>query len=290
MFEFILPVALSIGAGLLFAIGTLLLSLGLRHGDPQSATLLDIGAAAVVYWLFSPFFIESWFWFTSATLVFAALGVIRPFVSSNLAALGIRYLGPTLTATFSSITPLFAAGFGIFLLGEHFTLPIGIGTATIIAALIILTHRGSLGTSWPVWALAFPLGAAVVRSFAHAMTKLGLAIVPEPFYVGFIGYSVALVVAPAVQRARRQPMPNPVRRPGLWWCVAAGVCHASAVMMMNSALLLSPLIIVVPLVSIYPFFTLALSLAIFRRETLSARTVIAVLLVVPGVLLIGLSS
>jgi len=130
LFEFILPVALSIGAGLLFAIGTLLLSLGLRHGDPQSATLLDIGAAAVVYWLFSPFFIESWFWFTSATLVFAALGVIRPFVSSNLAALGIRYLGPTLTATFSSITPLFAAGFGIFLLGEHFTLPIGIGTAT----------------------------------------------------------------------------------------------------------------------------------------------------------------
>jgi len=273
LFEFILPVALSIGAGLLFAIGTLLLSLGLRHGDPQSATLLDIGAAAVVYWLFSPFFIESWFWFTSATLVFAALGVIRPFVSSNLAALGIRYLGPTLTATFSSITPLFAAG-----------------TATIIAALIILTHRGSLGTSWPVWALAFPLGAAVVRSFAHAMTKLGLAIVPEPFYVGFIGYSVSLVVALAVQRARRQPMPNPVRRPGLWWCVAAGVCHASAVMMMNSALLLSPLIIVVPLVSIYPFFTLALSLAIFRRETLSARTVIAVLLVVPGVLLIGLSS
>jgi len=72
-----------------------------------------------------------------------------------------------------------------------------------------------LGTSWPVWALAFPLGAAVVRSFAHAMTKLGLAIVPEPFYVGFIGYSVSLVVALAVQRARRQPMPNPVWRPGL---------------------------------------------------------------------------
>ena len=68
------------------------------------------------------------------------------------------------------------------------------------------------------------------------------------------------------------------------------MCHASAVMMMNSALLLSPLIIVVPLVSIYPFLTLALSLLIFGRQTLSARTVIAVLLVVPGVLLIGLSS
>lgn len=215
--------------------------------------------------------------------------MIRPFLSSNLAALGIRYVGPTLTATFSSITPLFAAGFGIFLLGEHFTLPVGVGTVTIIAALLILTHRGSVGTSWPIWALAFPLGAAIVRSFAHAMTKLGFEVVPEPFYAGFIGYTVSLVVALAVQVATRQPMPNLARRPGLLWCAAAGVCHACAVMMMNTALHLSPLIIVVPLVSIYPFFTLALSLLIFRREALSARTIIAVLLVVPGVLLIGLS-
>ncbi len=44
-----------------------------------------------------------------------------------------------------------------------------------------------------------------------------------------------------------------------------------------------------PLVSIFPFFTLAPSPLIYKREVLTARTVIAVLLVVPGVLLIGLS-
>ena len=90
-----------------------------------------------------------------------------------------------------------------------------------------------------------------------------------------------------MQAVTRRPMPT--RRPGMLWCAAAGVCHAGTVLAMNTALQLSPLIIVVPLVSINPFFTLALSFLIFRREALSARTVIAVLLVVPGVLLIGLS-
>jgi DME family drug/metabolite transporter len=280
---------LSLGAGFTFAIGTQLLNMGLRHGDPQTGTLLDISAAALVYYLFSPFFVESWFWLTMGTAVFVAIGVLRPFVSSSLAARSIHYVGPTLTATFSATTPLFGGAFGIFMLGEHFTLPIAIGTVTIIVALIVLSWRGKIQTLWPVWALAFPLGAAIVRAAANAFVKVGLVYVPEPFYVGFIGYTVSFVIAVGLQVVTGKPFPNFAQRPGLLWCMAAGTCHAFAVMMVNTALKLSPVIIVLPLVSIYPFFVLALSLLVFRKEVLTTRTVIAVLLVVPGVLLIGIA-
>ena len=100
---------------------------------------------------------------------------------------------------------------------------------------------------------------------------------------------MSLAVALAAQRARRLPLPTLRAQPGLGWFVAAGLVHALAVFSMTNALALGQIVVVVPLVSAYPFFTLALSWAVFRREQLGWRTVAAVALVVPGIMLIALA-
>ncbi len=289
MLEDLLPVAYSLGAGFMFALGAHLLSFGLRYSDPQTGTLIDIGASTLCFWLLLPFFLEWHYWLTAATAIFVAVGFFRPFMSASLGAWGVRYLGPTLTSTVSATTPLFGAAFGVFLLGEHLTLPIAAGTAAIIFGMAMLSYRGKLKASWPLWALLFPLGAAIVRAGANSFNKVGLEIVPSPFFAGLVTFTVSFVLALGVQRARGVALPSFRASPGLLWFAGAGVLHAIAVTLVNLALQISQVIIVLPLISTFPLFSLALSFFVFKRELLDARTIIAVLLVVPGVLLIAVS-
>jgi drug/metabolite transporter (DMT)-like permease len=282
------PVILALLSAVLFAMGTQFINLGLRHGDPQSGTLVDIGATMVFYWVLAPFFMEWDYWLTGTAILFASLGLIRPFISANLAARAVYYLGPTLSSTLSSTTPLFAAVFAFALLGEEPTLMIALGTGGIVAALVVQASPGGLKRNWPLWALLFPLGASFIRAGSHAATKLGLETVPSPLFASLAAYSVSFLVALSAQKFCTTPMPNLFNNKGMWWFAAAGIFNGMAVLSMNIAFLLGKLIVVTPIVASYPFFTLLLSVAVFRRERLTPRTILAVFLVVPGVLLIAL--
>ena len=85
---------------------------------------------------------------------------------------GIRFLGPTLSTTLASTAPLFSALFAFALLGETMTGPLIGGTLAIVTGVVILTYRGDTKSMWPVWALSLPLGAAILRALAHAVTCL----------------------------------------------------------------------------------------------------------------------
>jgi drug/metabolite transporter (DMT)-like permease len=61
-------------------------------------------------------------------------------------------------------------------------------------------------------------------------------------------------------------------------------------MSLNTALLRGQIVTVVPIVACSPIFTMLLSVLVFRREKLTARTLLAVFAVVPSVVLIALGS
>ena len=290
MFSDLPPIAFALAASLLFALGSQFQNIGLERIEPRRGAEISIFATVVFYWLLAPVMLEAAHWSQSAVWIFVVVGLFRPSVSANLAVAAIRYLGPTLSSSMASVSPLFAAAFGVFLLGEDLTWPTVLGTAGIIAAVVMMARRDAKITmGWPLWALFLPIGAALVRSIGHVLTKIGMADIPDPYFAGLVAFSVSSLVVIADRRLRPSARRVPWRGRAPYWFVAGGVLIGIAVLCLNTALLAAPLIAVVPIVAASPIFTMLLSVLIFRREKLSLRIVLAVFMVVASVIFIALN-
>ena len=144
---------------------------------------------------------------------------------------------------------------------------------------------------WPIWALSLPLGAAVLRALAHAMTKLGLDVVPEPLFAGLVGYSISLLaglIASAIQNAKVVPV---IRwSPGITWFLIGGIINGISLWSLNTALKIGQVITVVPIVSISPVISFLLGYFVFRKERFTPRILIAITLIVPAIVVIARSN
>ncbi len=291
MFSEVPTVWFALTSAVLFAIGAHFQNLGLARVRSDRGATISIATSAVFFWLMAPFLLDGANWSRSAVWIFVLIGLFRPSVSANLAVAGMRYLGPTLASTLSSTSPLFGAALGVLWLGESLTWTTALGTAGIIVAIVMLTRRSSrAAVTWPLWALGLPVGAAAVRSVGHVLSKIGLEGIPDPYFAGLVAFSVSALVMIAVNRIRPGSQPVQWRGGGPYWFMAAGVVMGISVISLNTALLRGQIVTVVPIVACSPVFTMLLSVLVFRREKLTARTVLAVFAVVPSVILIALSA
>ena len=281
------PVVLALSAAFLFALGIQFTRKGLRHTDPRSGTLISIATATLLYWAVSPWLLERHYWLSPAVALFAAIGLFRPFLSSNLSMAGTQYLGATISSTLASTSPLFGVALGVLLLGEHLGLHIALGTAAIVVGVVVLSWRRDVRQAWPWWALLLPIAAACLRSIAQAFAKLGMESLPSPYFVGLVGYSVSFLVA-FVDHRRRDVSLDRVANRGSGWLVLTGLAYGFAILSLNSALNCGRLSVVAPIVACAPLFTLLLGVSLFQERAVTGRVVLAVLLVVPGVVLISL--
>ena len=272
----------------LFALSNHFSNMGLEGSDARTGTLVSIATSAVVYWLFAPFFVHLWYFATQAAALFAVVGIIRPALSSALAISSIKIMGPTLTSALTAATPIFGALFAITLLGERLTWPIAIGTAAVVSGAVVAAwNPQGVKRAWPLWAIALPLGASLIRATGHTVTKVGLLEVPSPSFAVFLGNTVSLVSTLIAFKWERRPIVG-TRRSHLWF-MASGVANALSIQFLNSALHVGELISVVPIVSATPVFTMLMGLLYFGRETITWRTAATIALIVPGVLLVALS-
>ncbi|MEL6375159.1 MAG: DMT family transporter [Pseudomonadota bacterium] len=280
---------LALCSAFLFALANQFQNLGLDDVDVRSGAIVAFFAAASVYWLLTPLFLESWYWFTSAALVFALVGLFRPVVSGTLSITGIKMLGPTMSSAIASSAPLFAALFAIALLGEVLTWPTALGTgAVIIGCVLAATRRTALGKgsqmSWPWWAVLLPVGAAIIRAGAQAGTKYGYDVVPSPLFAALVGSTVSAVLALSVFKIEGRRFTGALT--GYRWFAIAGVISATSIYTLNKALQLGSVLLVSPIVALSPVFAMLLGLIIFKREVITWRTVATLSLVLAGVLLV----
>ena len=290
MFSDLSPVWFALTAALLFSFGAQLQYLGLARVGSRGGAAISISSSAIFFWLMAPILLDGAHWSHPVIWIFVLVGVFRPSVSANLAVAGMRHLGPTLSATLSSTSPLFGAALGVLWLGERLTWPIALGTAGIIAAVVMLAKRDArVSKTWPLWALGLPIGAAAVRSIGHVLTKIGMNGIPDPYFAGLVGFSVSALVMILAHHV--QPIAQPIRwrSRGPYWFVVGGVVMGIALLALNTALMRGQIVTVVPIVASAPIFTMLLSILIFRRERLTARIVLAVFLVVPSVIFIALN-
>ena len=287
-FPYLVPLY-SLASAFLFALSNHFTNMGLQGSDARSGTLVSIATSAIVYWLFAPFFLESWYWLTNAALMFAIVGIIRPAISTTLAISSIKLMGPTLTSSLTAATPIFGSAFAILILGERLSLPIAIGTAAVVAGAIVAAwNPRGLSRSWPLWAIALPLGASLIRATGHIVTKYGLLEVASPSFAVLVGNSVSMGTAVLLFARERKPLSG--SRPSNLWFVAAGIANALSVQFLNNALAIGDVVEVVPIVSATPALTLLMGFFYFGRETITWRTVGTIALIVPGVILVALSG
>lgn len=282
-----LPSLLALCSAFLFALSIQIANLGLRDMDSSVGVLIQIGITTTIFWLLSPWFIEAWFWLTGAALVFAAVGLVRPALSANLAMASVRQLGPTLSSTLTATSPFFGVAFGVLLLGEMLTWPVALGTLAVVAGTMLLARRGDTQSVWPLWALALPLGAAFIRAGGHALTKFGYDEVPSPFFAALVGHSVSFLVTASAASWRGSLRRHRVTLYGGICFMASGLLNGISIMSLNTALFLGDVVAVVPIVSTSPLITLLLGVLIFKRERFTVQGLAAMALIVPAVVAIA---
>lgn len=289
MSDFHLAVTLSLVAAAIFAFGAQCTRLGLRTLNAQSGALVSIGAATVLYWMAAPWLLESHYWSSDAVWLFIVVGLFRPMLSSTFAMAGTAMLGPTISTTLSSTAPFFGLAFGVLILGETLTTQVGVGTAAIVAGVVVLARGGRAAgeAAWPVWALVLPVLAAVIRVSAALVTKIGMEEVPSAYFAGLMAYNASFAMA-LVNMARRGVTPHSLftTRDSLWF-VVTGVLFGLAILVLNTALRFGPLSVVGPLVSLEAVFVALLGALVFGERQLTWRVGIAVGLVVAGAVLIS---
>jgi drug/metabolite transporter, DME family len=221
--------------------------------------------------------------------MFAIVGIIRPAISTTLAISSIKLMGPTLTSSLTAATPIFGSVFAILILGEELSLPIAIGTAAVVAGAVVAAwNPRGLKRTWPLWAIALPLGASLIRAIGHIVTKYGLIEVASPSFAVLVGNTVSLGTAVLVFSRERRSLTS-THSSNLWF-FAAGIANALSVQFLNNALAVGDVVAVVPIVSATPVFTLLMGFFYFGRETITWRTVGTIVLIVPGVILVALSG
>ncbi len=276
---------LAITSAFLFALSIQVQNLGLGHAEPRPGVIVNIGTTALVFWIFAPFVVETSYWLTTATALFALVGLFRPALSVNLAVAGVKHMGPTLTSGLAATNPLFAACFAILILGEKMTWAVGLGTLAVVGGVAISAFRpGGLTRGWPLWAIGLPLGAAVFRALGHPITIIGLDEIPSPFFAGLVGYTVSIIVVYGSFRLQGRRMPTLSR--GYLWFVASGLLNGVSVYSLNTALGLGSLLTVAPIVACSPVFTILLGHFVFKKETITRQTVATIAMVIFGVILV----
>ncbi len=289
MSEASVAVGLAFAAACLFGISAVTAKRGLLAVDPQAASLTVIGTVVALYLATSPLWMHARDWFTAGFWIFVLNGLMHPFLSMYLSLQATARTGPTVAATLSGTSPLFAAVTAIAFLGESINIWIALGTMATVAGVMALSWspKGAGGVLRA--ALLFATGAAIVRGLNHTIAKWGLGSMPNPFMAGFVSFSVSFCGAWLVYRLRTGTLMLQMPRAALGYLVLTGGFIALAIVCMYGGLATGLVVVVSPIVAAYPVFTLLTAL-MFKQEHVSRKLAMGVVLVVAGVVLVSHGS
>ena len=281
-------VLFALNAAFMFALGTQFSKRGLAYADAATGVVIQLCVQAALYWAFAPFFIEAHYWLMPVALLFAAIGFFRPFLSSRMAIVGNRHMGPTITSAVASTSPLFGVILGVAVLGETLHPSVAMGAAGIFAGIALLSWpRGEIKRDWPLWVIFLPMGAAFLRSFGNLIAKIGMETLASPFFASLVAASVAAVLALVTNAKKIDTVA--LKGQGTKWFVLCGACYATGALSVNLALIRGQLVEVSLILACVPLFSLFLGIFIFREKAITLQVAVAVVLIVAGVMGVSVS-
>lgn len=279
----------ALSAAFLFGLSLNLAQLGLRHLPVALGSMISIPTAATMFWLSAPLTADFSGWRNDAALLFACVGLFYPAAVTILTFEGTRFLGPNVTAALGNLAPVVAVAAGLFWLGETLGARQLAGIAVLVAGVTLLTTNRNWGeTAWPLWALAFPLTASLLRGLAQPLLKIGFGWWPNPRVATLLCYASSATVVIVVGLLRKKASAARFTPKGVAWFMLVGVGNGLATWLGIEAVARGPVSLVTPVVASYPLFTLAIGSLVLRRVQVSREQRIGVALAAAGVMLLVL--
>jgi drug/metabolite transporter (DMT)-like permease len=277
---------LALAAAVCFALGQVLIQFGLRTVPSWRSPIYSIGGSAVLAWLFAAVFVDWRQFHLEAAAIFAGVGLIFPVVVSMLSVRSNEKLGPAVASAAGNVAPLFAVLGAIVFLGERPERGQYAGLALVVLGVMLLALRGgSGGRQWPLWVLALPLSAALIRGAIQPAIKTALALWHEPMAAAAIGYTLSTIVILVLVGGRAWRV-GPADRRGVMWFSLVGLFNGAATFLLYAALGLGPITLVAPLVALFPLIAVVLSWILLRGERLPMLGLIGILISVAGVIVL----
>lgn len=281
----LLVTAIAFASSIIFAFSNHTQHIALDHMDVRAGTIVNVATTFLLLFICAPLYLAPATLLTQSAAWFAVAGLIVPSLSMTLHTISVRTIGPGLTAGLTSTSPVFATALAVFFLGEIVTGQTVAGTAVIAGGIAFIALRSlHQSYSWPIWAVAIPLGAAMTRAVAQNFVKIGLADLPNPLTAALIGSAVSMAVVVSISSTGGRKMPR--WNKGYWWFGLCGVLNGLGLVGLNIALTLGDVVLVAPLIATTPAFTLLTGWLFFRREALSWSSVVATAIIFLGCLLV----
>ncbi|MEZ5649865.1 MAG: DMT family transporter [Burkholderiaceae bacterium] len=270
---------------IVFALANQVQHIALRHMNVRIGTIVNVSTTFILLLSMAPFYFDPAWLGNPALAWFALSGLIVPALSMTLHTWSIRLLEPAIAAALTSTSPVFSILVASTFLQESGGWHLYTGTAIIIGGIAFIALRSRrMRATWPLWALAIPLGAALSRGITHNLVKFGLADLPSPVTAALVGSGVSCLLLTTRQAFARQAMPRD--RAGYGLFAVCGLLNAVGLVGLNLALGMGTVSRVAPLIATTPAFTLLLGRFFFRNAAIGWPTIAAMAVIFAGCLLI----
>jgi len=283
----LVPIVFAMLAAACFGGQLILTKRSLAYTQPQTSSMISIGTCLLIFWLLSPFLLRAEYFSNPGMWVFLAVGIFHPLFSLYLAFEATKRMGPTVAATISGTTPLFATAIAVLVMGEHITIVFLMGTIGIIVGIMILSWKREEHIEWALPALLFPLGASALRGVVQNIGKFGLQLLSSPYFACLVTFQISFFGAVLIYRYRMGHLPFRLPLNGVIWSGLSGACLAVGFLSMYAALSHGRVVLVSPIMATFPLYALLISL-LFRQERFRLRILIGMILVVGGVIWISI--
>ncbi|MCH8107225.1 MAG: DMT family transporter [Chloroflexi bacterium] len=294
-----LAVGLSLLAGLGFAGSGILARVGMQGIRPLSSTLISTVASLLPSAALALAFALSDIRALPpiAFLWLLVLGGVNFLGGRTLSYLAIDILGASRTSVILGTSTVFSTFFAITLAGERPHLVILMGTAGVVAGLIIATsesiRRGWSGDRRSLLGYLVALGAAASYGGTNVIARELTLEYGSPLMISAISLFFGVILLwPLAGKAAVQDIRSSAGNMGMvGFAALSGLAAAIAVICLYYALQRAEVVIVAPIVSTSPLTTLLLAkIFIARLEQITRRVLLGATFTVMGVLLVIIGS
>ncbi|MFC2013760.1 DMT family transporter [Chloroflexota bacterium] len=285
-------VLLAVLAAILWGVGNTIARVGLQSIKATSASILSLSAGLVVVWITALVF--EFDTLVSVSLVaigwFALTGVLHLALGRFLLYQTMRYIGAARGTSVAHSYPIFALIFAIILLKETPTIPVVIGTVSIVGGIYLLLTESSETSAikksrmlgYSVGLVAALLWGAVSILIKH-VSQFGPSFVVLSFALLFGTLALSAATGKSFQIGVK------ANKKAIYLLLLSGFLNGIGLIGFYSALAKAPVVVVSPLVATSPLFTvLCVHLFLQRLERITIHVLLGCLLVVAGGVLVAI--